>query len=116
MTRTDRSSTTGLRVALVVFFSFVTLSAFVGGALAQDEADKDYWVSRYEKLVSDVEYLRTRVDVLSTNYTKMRQRNYPRGAEREAIKAEADEAEAELAEKEQELKDFPDEARRAESL
>ena len=104
-----------VRMALVAALTFALLG-LGGAALAQDEADRDYWVHRYETLVKEVEMLRTRADVLATNYRKARQRNYPRGAELYALEEERNKARAELAEKEQELEDFPDEARRAGAL
>lgn len=80
---------------------------------AQDEPDRDYWVARYEKLRSEVEELRARVEVLEQRYTQARRRRYPLGDPLMEMYDEFKEAEKELAQKEEEWENFPDEARRA---
>ena len=112
MTRIKNPSP-ALRVALAAIVSIAAVAVFAAAAAAQEEPDRDYWVNRYETLVSEVDSLRVKVDVLNTNYVKARQRNYPRGTELYAMKAKAEEATAELEKKEEELENFPDEARRA---
>jgi len=108
--RTERLLAGTALVALV-------LACAAPAALAQDEEpDRDYWVSRYEKLVSEVEGLRSKVDTLKLNYTRARTRNYPRGEALKELEADRDKAITELAEKEAELEEFPEEARRAGAL
>ncbi len=82
-------------------------------APAQDEPDRDYWVNRYETLRTEVEDLRTRVDMLQTQYSKAKRRNYPRGAQLDELRISLEKSRTELAAKEEELENFPDEARRA---
>jgi hypothetical protein len=84
---------------------------------AQDEeADREYWVQRYETLVSDLASARARVDLSQLNYTRARTRNYPRGEALKELEAERDKAIKELAELEEQFEEFPDEARRAGAL
>lgn len=106
----------------VRLFSAAALAAFVLGCVAptawaqDEEPDRDYWVGRYEKLVSEVEGLRAKVDQLKLNYTRARTRNYPRGEALKELEADRDQAIEDLAEKEAELEEFPEEARRAGAL
>jgi len=96
--------------------AFALLCGAPAAVAQNDEPDRDYWVGRYEKLVSEVEGLRAKVDTLQLNYTRARTRNYPRGEALKQLEADRDKAVKELAEKEAELEDFPDEARRAGAL
>jgi hypothetical protein len=113
MTRTITIATRGVVLLLAAFG--LSLSV-VGSALADEDELRDYWVKKHQNLQAEVLDLRSRFDLLDTQYRKSRQRNYPRGEERNRIRAERDAVEKELAVKEQELADFPDEARRAGAL
>jgi hypothetical protein len=103
-----------LTMVLVVIGLLLSMGAV---AQAQDEeADKDYWVQRYETLVSDLDAARARVELSQLNYTRARTRNYPRGEALLELEVERDKAELELAKLEEEFEAFPDEARRAGAL
>jgi len=105
--------------ALAIRACAVALLLSVWGVLlardvpAQDEPDREYWVQRYETLRSEVEELRTRVDMLEASYSRAKRRNYPRGAELDELRINLEKSRKELAEKEEAWEAFPDEARRA---
>jgi len=100
--------------AVLVLCAFGALLA--PQALGQEEADRDYWVKRYETLSTEVADLRARVDMLESQYSRSKRRNYPRGQQLEDLRIALDEARKELAAKEEEWENFPDEARRAGAL
>jgi len=116
MTPSRRSRVSERLLAAAALFAFALLCAAPTAFAQDEEPDRDYWVSRYEKLVSEVEGLRAKVDTLQLNYTRARTRNYPRGEALKELEADRDKAVKDLAEKEAELEDFPDEARRAGAL
>ncbi len=105
--------TLAVRVLAAVLLISVWGVVVTREAPAQDEADRDYWVHRYETLQTEVMDLRTRVDMLTEQYTRAKRRNYPRGERLDQLRMDLDESRAELAKKEAEWKAFPNEARRA---
>ena len=109
--RRDWRALTAVLLVIGLLLSVATV------AQAQDEeADRDYWVKRYENLVTDLEEARSRVDIATLNYTRARTRNYPRGEALKELEVEKDKAIKELAELEVQFEEFPDEARRAGAL
>jgi hypothetical protein len=105
-----------LVVALLALFLAGPIGSPVVLAADDEEAAKAEWQDRYHELMTRVESLRARYEAQSLAYRKSRKRSVPRGEEREALRIEVERLEQELAAAEQELADFPDEARRAGAL
>jgi len=99
-----RTATFTRRMALASAQAALLLLAFSSAPMAQDEADRDDLVHRHETLTSEVESLRTRMEMLKAEGYKMSRDG--RTGERKAIKAEWDIAAKELAEKEEELENL----------
>ena len=107
----------GRRISGVLLVLFVCALLSAPSVIAQDEeADRDYWVARYDKLKNDVEELRTRVDTLETKYNRAKRRNYPRGAQLDELRSSLETSRTDLAEAEEAWANFDDDARRAGAL
>jgi len=104
-----------IATALIVVATLLLLGGgLAASSWAQDgEPDRDYWVHRYQTLKADVLEMRTRVDMLETQYVKSKRRNYPRGVELEDLRTALEESQEKLAELEEQWENFEDDARRA---
>ena len=62
---------------------------------ADDEPNQEEWTSRWRELNAEVERLRENLEQMKISWTKMRQRNYPRGAPRDELEANIQQTERE---------------------
>jgi hypothetical protein len=83
---------------------------------ADADAMRDQWVQRFEELKTRQATLKRDLDQALADYTRGRTSNYLRGPGREGIVNEIKRLEEEVAKADEEMQDFPDEARRAGAL
>jgi peptidoglycan hydrolase CwlO-like protein len=112
--RQARNLLAGALALLLLVFGTVRVTP--AQAQNAEESAKAEWQDRYQTLTAKVERLRADYASRSNSYSKARHRNYPRGEELDKMRADVERLEQELAAAEQELADFPDEARRAGAL
>ncbi len=88
-------------------------STLTGGTATGTDAKKEYWQRKYAQIMSRASGAELRVEASRAAYREARQRDRPRGAERQKLVIELESAEAEYQTASKLLADFPEKARRA---
>ena len=101
-----------LDVAVVVAIALL-LSGFPGAAAQDDDSKRELWVAQYQDLQTRHARLQGELEQARKDYSRGRSTKHLRGEGKSGLIKEIARLEDEFAKVEQELRDFPDTARRA---
>ena len=97
---------------LLAGISILVITAGPGSA-NPESAKREYWQTKYATIIAQATSAEKKVEVTRVAYRESRQRDRPRGTERQQLVTDLETAEAEWAAASKRLAEFPEEAHRA---